>query len=901
MNLKFELNIDGVTKEIEEPIGWDTSELSIKRDMDRYHGLFFGYTTSLEFVGDGHAYLEEEFVKNGFEGSATLRISMDCEERGNYELVFEGELNFVTYNKKYSDYCSITMEVVSSAIEMKAVNRQELLVSMSENTSIDGNDISGNTMLDLVMHNYTLLFSGRWDSGVERTVTAPSTPPASLVGGTSYFWQLPNVLCKSFDEIGGMTDCYALNSGFVNVSGLINAVTLFDSAVFFTAPRTSTYTISFKLSGVFADVSNISISRGGSYVLTFDRNNSGTIVQIFEAVPTTAFSTSSAAYSTAFDSSGSFSFSMNAGEKVAFRWITSGYGSGSGGTPYNVTQTVTYDADNYITIGEVSTYPQTTAKASKIYDCFWKAISNATGGKDNFYSLFFGYPSAPDRAYIGNGCGSYTAISNGYLIRGFPIIDKPVFVNLKDLFDSADAIFNIGLGFEQQTDGVVRCRVEDKGYFYSDSTLLAIFDDVNEIKVSVLEDICYNAFELGFQDYKVEQGTEKLNTNNEFLSQYSWKTTAKNTKNKFDKKSKYIGSLYPIEYTRRNRFVSAGTKESKFDQDNFILAMNRNGSLECEKDERFDNVTGIDSASEAYNLRFNLFSTLVRWSNILNSNVSRLDDKTIYFQYAALNSDLQARYSNEETCVEDYNGQGFSVSQNLAVDDINNPNGQPIYEPFMYEFDYPMSWAEYKLFRQYPQGTIIFGRDGNLTQGFIYEVTYKPTQGLANYKILRSYVQNVNDFFPKFPQQSDFEIMGVITEYYGTMSIWDSTGKGTGQYSKWALCNGNNNTPDLRGRFIVSYDERDSDYNALGKTGGSKTHTLTAEQSGMPAHSVTPQAGGNGFLVNRGAGNQQINTSNGGNIDWAVEGSVSVAKQDAAQSFDKRPNYYALAKIMYIG
>ena len=50
----------------------------------------------------------------------------------------------------------------------------------------------------------------------------------------------------------------------------------------------------------------------------------------------------------------------------------------------------------------------------------------------------------------------------------------------------------------------------------------------------------------------------------------------------------------------------------------------------------------------------------------------------------------------------------------------------------------------------------------------------------------------------------------------------------------WALCDGRTisgkTTPNLKGKFVVGYDPSDSDYNAVGKTGGYKNITLTVEQ-----------------------------------------------------------------------
>lgn len=51
----------------------------------------------------------------------------------------------------------------------------------------------------------------------------------------------------------------------------------------------------------------------------------------------------------------------------------------------------------------------------------------------------------------------------------------------------------------------------------------------------------------------------------------------------------------------------------------------------------------------------------------------------------------------------------------------------------------------------------------------------------------------------------------------------------------WAVCDGTNGTPDLRDRFIVGA----STTKAAGSSGGQESVTLTAAQSGLPAHTHT--------------------------------------------------------------
>lgn len=47
------------------------------------------------------------------------------------------------------------------------------------------------------------------------------------------------------------------------------------------------------------------------------------------------------------------------------------------------------------------------------------------------------------------------------------------------------------------------------------------------------------------------------------------------------------------------------------------------------------------------------------------------------------------------------------------------------------------------------------------------------------------------------------------------------------------------NLPNKKGKVSVGYDSAQTEFNAVGKTGGAKTHTLTVEQ--MPSHNHIPQ------------------------------------------------------------
>lgn len=69
----------------------------------------------------------------------------------------------------------------------------------------------------------------------------------------------------------------------------------------------------------------------------------------------------------------------------------------------------------------------------------------------------------------------------------------------------------------------------------------------------------------------------------------------------------------------------------------------------------------------------------------------------------------------------------------------------------------------------------------------------------------------------------------------GIITMW--SGSQSNIPTGWALCNGQNGTPDLRNRFIVGAGD---EYN-VSSNGGAKTHTITIDE--MPSHSHEQKLG----------------------------------------------------------
>lgn len=127
------------------------------------------------------------------------------------------------------------------------------------------------------------------------------------------------------------------------------------------------------------------------------------------------------------------------------------------------------------------------------------------------------------------------------------------------------------------------------------------------------------------------------------------------------------------------------------------------------------------------------------------------------------------------------------------------------------------------------------------------------------------------------------------------LPFYDGTGKGyiDRPTHGWALCNGQNGTADLRGRFIVGLDPGRADYSPLGKTGGSEKHALSVSE--LPEHGFEVTVP---FAANPGQGQDG---SRRVTLDTGKQTKVSTNKVGGNQEHENRPPYYTLIARQWIG
>lgn len=121
----------------------------------------------------------------------------------------------------------------------------------------------------------------------------------------------------------------------------------------------------------------------------------------------------------------------------------------------------------------------------------------------------------------------------------------------------------------------------------------------------------------------------------------------------------------------------------------------------------------------------------------------------------------------------------------------------------------------------------------------------------------------------------------------------------------WALCDGANGTPDLRGRFVLGYAP--ATYPLMSQ-GGSTSHTLSVDE--LPSHSHTMNAAGSHQITlsdtaahGEYAGETRRTIDNravpsGDKAQSAVDHTHAIDKAGGGQPHSTMPPYLVLAYIM---
>lgn len=172
----------------------------------------------------------------------------------------------------------------------------------------------------------------------------------------------------------------------------------------------------------------------------------------------------------------------------------------------------------------------------------------------------------------------------------------------------------------------------------------------------------------------------------------------------------------------------------------------------------------------------------------------------------------------------------------------------------------------------------------------------------------RTYQSLLGDriYLEQFERASNNIVLpGTIIMWAGSLLNFDDTGLGKNAMSAWALCNGKNGTPDMRGRFVVGYHESVADYDTLNKQAGEKEITLGLTQIPKHRHVPTPNEGEGGLILR----SQTATTTTAAGTDSSGSGTqpnveaapVADKEMGGNAAHENRPPYHVVAYLMKIG
>ena len=132
--------IDGSTvTQIEDPMGWDTLELSVERD-NNYIGMFSGFSTDLKFTGDAYTLIKNRFDTFGIDYLLKLKCEYLCD--GSYSELFTAKLNLFKYTEEKSDFCTCSVNVEDESPAVKIRSRSKTKVDLQSTTSLGGTSLT---------------------------------------------------------------------------------------------------------------------------------------------------------------------------------------------------------------------------------------------------------------------------------------------------------------------------------------------------------------------------------------------------------------------------------------------------------------------------------------------------------------------------------------------------------------------------------------------------------------------------------------------------------------------------------------------------------------------------------------------------------------------------------------
>ncbi|HRG88767.1 MAG TPA: hypothetical protein PLW44_07070, partial [Chitinophagales bacterium] len=137
----YTTNPAGDSTVVNEPVGWDSTTLRLKRDKN-WRGFFDFADDSynqMQWHGAAMAILKDAYDTFGLDANCELKVEYACSETDSYTTVYLGKFAFARYSYVCADYCYVECGVDNANCLMTFRNRYDQKVDLDSLAPFDEN------------------------------------------------------------------------------------------------------------------------------------------------------------------------------------------------------------------------------------------------------------------------------------------------------------------------------------------------------------------------------------------------------------------------------------------------------------------------------------------------------------------------------------------------------------------------------------------------------------------------------------------------------------------------------------------------------------------------------------------------------------------------------------------
>lgn len=722
--------------EIDEPIGFEDLELSIKRDA-KFHGMQFEASTStLEFYGEGAAYLQGKKALQGLSANVIYRATIACEGDADAAEAVRGRLNFGKYRESCGTTCRVSMPVEEDSCQVIFKSRFDQKVDLDNPVAFD--KITGlppYTGLGITMEIPAKALEVGGAGRVADGSNAINDNITSWIG--TDLWIARPTYEVSLDESLKTTQLIPTGDHEWQDDEFSIPITpqlLFEDTIT-CFPDQVDYEFEYTGSFLIENSLGFELIHAKLKVVTWDGNGNiftnGTLIEEI-LLPDTYTGTSY--FGTFFDQVLSGSIVLTDGIGV-YSYLELNIDNSTPFGDFDIN--VTFAPQTTMSITAVKLCPASDAQVYLIHETLSRITEAITNRCIRVRSDYYGRIDSEPFAADADGCGGLRLLTSGLKLRQAPEDQDKFFLSAKDALEGLWAIDNIGFGIEDDTTlpGFFVLRVEPVEYFYQDTEILAL-PYIPDADSDVQESGHYSRVLMGYKRWEVEEvnGLGEPNSNREY------RTSLDTISNTLDATSVLVAGSYPIEITRQQSFAASGAADTSYDNETFIICVERDPYGFSVEQGNISSPANIFDPATILNYRLTPARNMMRWAkSVLNSyaNISSSSDR-IFFNAGTGNITAEGQLSDTECRLE---AGVLAENQDISISTFaNQADALPLFRPEYITFEYPLSVAQYQELKANPYGKIAYGcGSAEYLYGFIKEIKFKVAKGKATFTLIKKW------------------------------------------------------------------------------------------------------------------------------------------------------------------